>query len=159
MANEVHFDSQDPEDDFDRESLSKPVVIKEDESAKPLKPLTTTHLKAATDPASPSTLSAPFRDYVPPRIGPNGAVISDSEDEDEDVVRKRAQARRTAALAAKGKSRAKIEEEERDEVDERLYCICRGLYEPDVRPLDPYQALDGAVLIDYSLTTANDDCL
>ncbi|GAA5956325.1 hypothetical protein JCM3765_005629 [Sporobolomyces pararoseus] len=128
LANEVTFDAQDPEEDDDRESFSKPIPVTKEEQ---LKPLTTDHLKTVTDPDSAATLPSPFRNYVPPRIGPNGAVVSDSEDEDEDLVRKRAQAKRSATLAAKGKSRARIEEEEREEADDRLYCICREHYEPE----------------------------
>ncbi|GAA6025907.1 hypothetical protein JCM11491_003624 [Sporobolomyces phaffii] len=131
LANEVHFDSQEPEDHFERGTLPGSTLDKDEQEMKPAKPLTTTHLKAAIDPASASSLSSPFRDYVPPRIGPTGAVVSDSEDEDEDVARKRAQARRSATLAAKGKSRARIEDEDREQADDRLYCICRERYEPE----------------------------
>ncbi|GAA5840568.1 hypothetical protein JCM3766R1_000699 [Sporobolomyces carnicolor] len=132
LANEVHVDTPDPENDFDREAFSNPVPLGT-ANEKDSRPLTTDHLRAAADPDSALSLAAPFRDYVPPRVGPTGAVISDSEDEDdeEDAARKRAQARRSAALAAKGKSRARIEEESREEADDRLYCVCRERYEPE----------------------------
>ncbi|GAA5923720.1 SPP1 family PHD finger domain-containing protein [Sporobolomyces koalae] len=129
LANEVRFDSQDPDDQFDRESFTHHADSVQPEQE--LKPLTTHHLRSVVEPSVGAGLSASFRTYVPPRIGPNGTVVSDSEEEDEDVVRKRAQAKRSAALAAKGKSRARQEEEAREEADDRLYCVCRELYDPE----------------------------
>lgn len=132
LSNEVRFDSQDLEDQDEGRSHIKPHHIEPDEQMKPLKPLTTTHLKTALDPSTTSSLSPAFQNYVTPRIGPGGAPLTDSEDdEDEDATRKRVQARRAATLAAKGKSRAR-EEEEKEESDDRLYCVCRELYDPEV---------------------------
>lgn len=134
LSNEVRFDSQELEDQDEGRSLVKPHKIESDEPLKPLKPLTTTHLKTALDPSTTSSLSPAFRSYVAPKIGAGGAPLTDSEDEeDEDAARKRAQARRAATLAAKGKSRARNEEEEKEESDDRQYCVCKELYDPEVR--------------------------
>ncbi|GAA5910660.1 SPP1 family PHD finger domain-containing protein [Sporobolomyces salmoneus] len=150
LSHEVHFDSPDvvaeeEEEGFDRSStaFSRPIpLINNKSETSALKPLTTDHLKAATNPESADGLERSFREYVPPRVGPNGVVISDSEDEDDDDDaeweggRKKKQMKRSS----KGKHRQRMEEEEEEEDgdgeregerDDRLYCICRERYEPE----------------------------
>lgn len=89
----------------------------------------------------PEWLSRPFSEYEPP-----GGNESDGEDE----------ATRAAARRRKGARRDREkerEEEEEEEKDDRLYCVCRQLYDPDVSRFSGI----GAVGPRTDVRTAEDD--
>ncbi|ORY90300.1 hypothetical protein BCR35DRAFT_137418 [Leucosporidium creatinivorum] len=78
-------------------------------------------VRPAKTPLPPGPLSAPFESYAPPR----------GSDSEEDDLAKAWHNRR------KGKGRVKVatngqeQGEEEEEEDDRLYCICQKLYDPD----------------------------
>ncbi|GAA5933685.1 hypothetical protein JCM1841_005505 [Sporobolomyces salmonicolor] len=123
LSNEVHFDPSSSTADHDD---SAQLELLPSSSTAPLVPLTTTHL-VSSSPSTRPRLSAPFESYMPPRAG------AESDEEDEEELKRRAQQRRAATLAARGKSRAKIAEERggEGEEDDRLYCVCQELYDPE----------------------------
>ncbi|GAA5867586.1 hypothetical protein JCM1840_002562 [Sporobolomyces johnsonii] len=123
LSNEVHFDLSSSMTGHDDTAQPEPLLSS---STAPLAPLTTTHL-ASSSLCNRPRLSAPFESYIPPHAG------AESDEEDEEELKRRAQQRRAATLAAKGKSRAKIAEERggEGEEDDRLYCVCQELYDPE----------------------------
>ncbi|GJN91918.1 hypothetical protein Rhopal_004943-T1 [Rhodotorula paludigena] len=106
-------------------------------SGPPLSPSAYVHPRL--DPSLPrATLPAAFEAYAPPRRATFGVGDDDSDSEDEDARRKERQ-RRAAMQKGKSKAKAKEDEEDDSEVDDRLYCICKELYDPEpVAPLSKY---------------------
>lgn len=77
-------------------------------------------------------MSKPFANYQPPS-GPGGRRNDDSEDE---AGGRGFGARRgNKGKGRKGPQEVEEEELEAEETDDRLYCICQSLYDPDVRRL------------------------
>lgn len=82
-------------------------------------------------------LPAAFEAYVPPRrsrFGPGQDDLS-SSDEDEDEARRRDQRKKAAAAAARerrAKAAKGADGPGEEEADDRLYCICQTLYDPEV---------------------------
>ncbi|GAA5879901.1 hypothetical protein JCM8547_005314 [Rhodosporidiobolus lusitaniae] len=80
-------------------------------------------------PSSDPPLPAAFTDYRPPK----GGKPQDDSDSDDEETRRRERAKRAAA-ASRGKRRRRgddDEEEDSEEKDDRLYCVCRKLYDPE----------------------------
>ncbi|GAA6033659.1 hypothetical protein JCM8097_004370 [Rhodosporidiobolus ruineniae] len=78
-----------------------------------------------------SSLPAAFAAYRPPK---SGKANDDSDEDGDDETRRRERARRAAQAAAqaRGKRRRGQEEDDDDEEkDDRLYCVCRELYDPE----------------------------
>lgn len=94
-------------------------------------------------PSVPRPRLAPaFEAYVPPRRSRFGADANDSSssDEDEDDVKRREQRRKAQAAAAREKRLKAAKRgagEGAEEEDDRLYCICQTLYDPEVSGYRP----------------------
>ncbi|GAA5919910.1 hypothetical protein JCM6882_005488 [Rhodosporidiobolus microsporus] len=77
----------------------------------------------------PHPLPSAFEAYRPPK---GGKANDDSDDEDGDEEQRRRERARRAAAAARGKKKRDLEEEDDgEEKDDRLYCICKELYNPE----------------------------
>ncbi|GAA6053551.1 hypothetical protein JCM3770_005190 [Rhodotorula araucariae] len=116
LSQELYFDAALP-------SLTAPA----NPTVPPLSPSSYVHPRL--DPAHPRPqLPGAFEAYRPPRRATLGdEEETDSEDED---ARRRERSRRAQEAARKGKNRAKAKEED-EEVDDRLYCVCQELYDPE----------------------------
>ncbi|GAA5828022.1 hypothetical protein JCM11251_005694 [Rhodosporidiobolus azoricus] len=90
-------------------------------------PSTFIHPRLRSPPLHP--LPAAFMSYRPPK---GGRMDNDTDEDDGDEDQRRRDRAKRAAAAARGK-RKKDQEEEDDgeEKDDRLYCICKTLYNPE----------------------------
>lgn len=88
------------------------------------------------DPSHPRPHLPPqFETYRPPRRATIGADDDETDSDDDEDARRKERSRRAAEAARKGKNRANRAKEDDEEVDDRLYCICKELYDPEVRAL------------------------
>ncbi|BGO98926.1 COMPASS (complex proteins associated with Set1p) component [Rhodotorula toruloides] len=123
LANEVHPDSQSVS------TIHEPPVP----LLPPISPSEYHHPRLS--PSIPHrVLPDPFELYVPPRRkGPGGTIVDGSSEEEDEETRRRERQRR-AQLAAQRRGRRDKrgkEEDEGEEEDDRLYCVCKELYDPE----------------------------
>ena len=119
LSQELHFDSSLPS-----------LTASANPTAPPLSP--SSYIHPRLDPSHPRpALPRAFEAYRPPRRATIGGDEDETDSEDEEARRR---ARRAQEAARKGKHRAKAKEED-EEVDDRLYCVCEELYDPEVRCL------------------------
>ncbi|KAJ8297346.1 Set1 complex component spp1 [Rhodotorula toruloides] len=123
LANEVHPDSQSVS------AIQEPPVP----LLPPISPSEYHHPRLS--PSIPHrVLPDPFELYVPPRRkGPGGTIVDDSSSEEDEETRKRERQRRPQLAAQRRGKRDKRgkEEDEGEEEDDRLYCVCKELYDPE----------------------------
>ncbi|BGP44232.1 COMPASS (complex proteins associated with Set1p) component [Rhodotorula kratochvilovae] len=115
LSQELHFDSSLPS-----------LTASANPTAPPLSP--SSYIHPRLDPSHPRpALPRAFEAYRPPRRATIGGDEDETDSEDEEARRR---ARRAQEAARKGKNRAKAKEDD-EEVDDRLYCVCEELYDPE----------------------------
>ncbi|GAA5856887.1 hypothetical protein JCM9279_007590 [Rhodotorula babjevae] len=99
-------------------------------TAPPMSPSSYVHPRL--NPSHPRPRLPPtFEAYRPPRRATFVADPDDTDSEEDEDARRLARSRRAQEAARKGKNRANRAKEDDEEVDDRLYCICKELYDPE----------------------------
>ncbi|GAA5930468.1 hypothetical protein JCM3775_004401 [Rhodotorula graminis] len=99
-------------------------------TAPPMSPSSYVHPRLNPSHPRPS-LPPAFEAYRPPRRATFAADPDDTDSEEDEDARRQARSRRAQEAARKGKNRANRAKDDDEEVDDRLYCICKELYDPE----------------------------